>query len=248
MMRRLALSGTLFAALMAALPLAMAGQEESVWEFNLFGGRAKYDSGDLLGLKTTARADFDDSGTPTSGSFVRSLDIPDDNFIGARLGYNWTKTIGSELVYDRNHIGADFDQRFKDFDLGGAPHVQTNQGRVGVVVTSYQLGILYYPLGKWRTRWQPYATLAGGYIDIDLAPSGSLKRSVSGGPATNVYRVDFPKEDNGVMFGYGAGVKYFVADNVAVRAEVRGKTYDLFDQRRNDAEATVGISFFAPGN
>lgn len=250
MIRRLAVCGTLLAALLAVMPLSLAGQEESVWEFSLFGGRAKLDSGDLIGLSKTANVDFDgDASTaPGLGHFTRSLDLPDDNFLGFRLGYNWTRTVGSELVYDRNHIGADFDQELTDFDIDGTPTTVRNRGRVGVVITSYQLGLLYYPLGKWKTRWQPYVTLAGGYTDIDLTPSKTLKGSVKGGPAVNLYGVDFEKEDNGPMVGYGAGLKYYLADNVAIRAEARGKTYDLFDGRRNDAEVSLGFSFFATGS
>ena len=48
------------------------------------------------------------------------------------------------------------------------------------------------------------------------------------------------------MVGYGAGMKYFLRDIVALRAEVRGKGYELFGERRNDYELSLGISIFSP--
>lgn len=245
MKRLVAVFGTLIAVAIF-LPPVHGGQEEGLWEFSLFGAKGKLDSEDPLALTKTSAGDFDPDGTTTSnGILTRSLDVEDGTFLGVRLGYNWTKTVGSELVYDRNRVGADYHHTIRD--LGTGTNVENVAGRVGAVLTSYQIGILFHPLGKWRTAWQPYVTVAGGYMDVDFSPSGQLRSAVGGGHARNTFGVDFEKEDNGIMIGYGVGLKFYLVENVAIRAEARGKSYDLFDERRTDRELSLGISFFVPG-
>lgn len=249
MTRSLAVCGTLLAASLLMPTLSRGGQEEQTWEFSAFGGKVSLDNADPLALVKTARGDFDFNGdgtfTDTTGVFRRSLDLKNDSFLGVRLGFNWTKNVESELVYDRNHTGASYRQSIDE--VGSDLHLPTLNGRIGTILTSYQIGVLYHPLGKWKTAWQPYVTVAGGYIDVDFVPSTTLKERLNRGAAGSVFGVDFAKQDNGVMVGYGVGLKYYLADNVAIRVEARGKSYELFDEQRTDRELSLGISFFAPG-
>ena len=90
-------------------------------------------------------------------------------------------------------------------------------------------------------------TAAIGWTDIDFEPSRSIRSAVRGGLAETDFGVEFPRGDEGLMVGYGLGLKVFLKQNVAIRGEARGKSYDFFDERRNDREYSLGISFFAPG-
>ena len=70
---------------------------------------------------------------------------------------------------------------------------------------------------------------------------------MKGGLAGSFFGIDFPSKDHNWLVGYGVGLKYYLATNVALRAEVRGKLYELFSARRTDTEISFGVSFFAPG-
>jgi hypothetical protein len=243
MIRRLTLFLAVLALAVLLAPKASAGQEVATWEYHVFVAKASLDSGDPLAKERVLGPDVDGDGEASSGTFTRATTLEDNTFAGFRLGYVWTKQFESEVSYDRNHTGGSY-QHIVDDDVSG--QVEEVNGHIGAIFTTYQLGLLYHPLGSWETHWQPYANISGGWIDVDFEPSktlqGELDRSVGGG----FFGIDFPKGDHGLMLGYGAGCKYYILPNLAVRAEFRGKTYTILDQRRRDGEISVGFSFFLP--
>jgi OOP family OmpA-OmpF porin len=58
------------------------------------------------------------------------------------------------------------------------------------------------------------------------------------------YPINF-ENDNDFLFNYGAGVKYFLSDNWALRADIRHLL--VFDGGRQDWESTIGLTFFFGG-
>jgi OOP family OmpA-OmpF porin len=58
------------------------------------------------------------------------------------------------------------------------------------------------------------------------------------------YPINFDN-DNDFLFNYGAGVKYFLSDNWALRADIRHLL--VFDGGRQDWESTIGLTFFFGG-
>lgn len=244
MIRRLTLLVGVLALAALFVPAARAGQEEGNWEFHAFGARAQLDSQDPLARVRALSGDVDGDGSASPGTFTRSSTFDDNLFMGFRLGYVWSKRVETEFDYDRNHTGGDYRHVIDDAFSG---RVEEVRGRISAVFTSYQFGMLYHPLGARRTPWQPYVTVSAGYIDVDFEPAKSIEGRVRGGLAGSVFAIDFPRGDQNWLLGYGAGLKYFLAPNVALRGEVRGKSYELFSERRNDREISFGISFFAPG-
>jgi hypothetical protein len=155
----------------------------------------------------------------------------------------WEPRLETELSYDRNHSGADFEQSIQDLGTGRGEIVN---GKIESVFTAYQIGVLYHPLAYWRTPWQPYVTLAAGWIDVDFSPNKSLAAELRSGLPGRVFNAELPGGDQTFMVGYGLGLKYYINESVALRADFRAKSYDLFEERRMDREISVGLSFFAP--
>jgi len=58
------------------------------------------------------------------------------------------------------------------------------------------------------------------------------------------YPINFDN-DNDFLFNYGAGVKYFLSDNWALRADIRHLL--VFDGGRQDWESTIGLTFLFGG-
>jgi len=244
MIRRLTLCLPALALAALLAPPSRAGQEIGTWEFHGFVAKASLDSGDMLAKERSLGPDVDGDGSPSSGTFTRATTLEDNSFMGFRLGYVWTRQIETEVSYDRNHTGGNYQHIVDDNSSG---QVEQIDGRIGSFITSYQFGLLFHPLGGWQTHWQPYATLSGGWIDVDIAPSASLKTELEHSVGGGVFAIDFPSGDHGLLLGYGAGCKYFFLPNLAVRAEFRGKTYSVFSERRRDTEISVGVSFFVTG-
>ena len=244
MIRRLSLLLPVLATALLSSHVATAGQEVDTWEFHVFVAKASLDSGDMLAKERSLGGDVDGDGSASSGTFTRSSSLEDNAFAGFRLGYVWTPLFETELSYDRNHTGGNYQHIVTDNSSG---QVERVDGRIGSFITTYQFGLLYHPLGGWQTHWQPYATVTGGWVDVDLAPSKTLETELSHSVAGGFYKIDFPQGDHGLMFGYAGGCKYFIVPNVAARAEIRGKTYSVFGERRRDVEISIGMSFFVPG-
>jgi len=245
MMRRLPLLLAVMALTVLLAPAARAGQEVATWEFNVFGAKASLDSEDPLAKERDLGPDVDGDGTPSMGTFTRSTTLDDNGFMGFRFGYVWSKWFETEVSYDRNHTGGDYEHIVTDNSSG---QVEKVEGRIGAVFTSYQFGVLYHPLGEWQTPWQPFANISGGWIDVDFHPSATLQSELDSSVAGSIFKIDFPKGDHGLFLGYGVGLKYYILQNLCVRAEFRGKTYTIMGTRRRDGEFDIGISFFVPGD
>lgn len=245
MMQRLTLLPAVAALAVLFAPAARAGQEVATWEFNVFGAKASLDSEDPLAKERSLGPYLGADGNPSMGTFTRSSTLDDNGFMGFRFGYIWSTLFETEVSYDRNHTGGDYEHTITD-DLSG--QVEKVEGRIGAVFTSYQFGVLYHPIGGWQTPWQPFANISGGWIDVDFEPSATLESELDSSLAGSFFKLDFPKGDHGLFLGYGAGIKYYILQNLCVRAEFRGKTYTILGERRRDGEFDLGISFFVPGD
>jgi len=125
---------------------------------------------------------------------------------GLRLGMDFTKNWGAELVLD--YVSTNYNEKNKD--------INTN-------VYNYRLEGLYHFMPN--SKLVPFLAVGVGGMSID-------------------YRGD---KDNSNRFvaDYGAGLKYFVTDWLALRGDVRhvlafGSTY-------NNLEYTIGVTFYFGG-
>lgn len=245
--------------LVLTAPSVCAGQNPHDWEFALFGGSASFDKTDPYALSFSRVGDPDGDGTLGVAFFDRAVDMKTSStFAGFRLGYNWNQWVSTEISYDDNRVSARYRHTVDNVEVAdcngdGTPEncltrVESVSGNIPATFTSYQVGLLYHPLGKWKTRFQPYATITAGIMDIDFTPAKTLQGVLDQSKATNALNVPFHKHDQKAMIGYGIGLKFYLIDSLAFRADVRGKTYDYLDQRRNDMEFTLGVSVLVPGS
>ena len=130
---------------------------------------------------------------------------------GGRLGYNFTNHFGIEATGE--YIRSHVDDKTKAFTREG----QFTSPTDGVNITNYNLGLVYHfmPEGKFN----PYIT--AGYGAVHYSPKINNK---------NMSVVDF-----------GAGAKYWVADNVALRADVRDNM--IYDDQIHNIQTTLGVVF-----
>jgi OOP family OmpA-OmpF porin len=120
--------------------------------------------------------------------------------LGARAGYNFTKHIGIEALYD---------------------YAASTDGKSGTPkdITMHRFGgqALYHFFPN--NKFVPY--LAAGYSGVKY----------EGNSVTN--------KVNGAL-DYGVGAKYFLADDFALRGDVRHILYNMNTTRYNDLEFTLG--------
>src|SRR5262249_43129046 len=157
-----------------------------------------------------------------------------------RLGYIWTRYLETEFTYDRNHTTGDYE--LHAYETSSGADITDVEGQVSAMFTTYQFAALIHPVGNRTWKWQPFAESGVGWIDVDFTPSEEIKAVVSSPVVAEQFSVDFPRGDYGFLVTYGAGLKYFLKDEVAVRGEWRTKKYDLFGSARTDREITIGIS------
>src|SRR5439155_9321992 len=140
MIRRLKLLLAAAALAVLFLPVVHAGQDAGNWEFHLFGAKASLDNEDPLAREKALGGDLDGDGTASSGTFRRSTSLDDNLYAGFRLGYIWSPNVETEVCYDRNHTGGDYQHTIVDAVSGP---VEEDHGRISAVLTSYQFGGLY---------------------------------------------------------------------------------------------------------
>jgi OOP family OmpA-OmpF porin len=130
---------------------------------------------------------------------------------GGRLGYNFTKYLGIEATGE--YIKSHVDDKSKKFTREG----QFTSPIDGVDITMYHLDLVYHfmPEGKFN----PF--LVAGYGAAHYNPKINTK---------NMSIIDF-----------GLGAKYWVADHVALRLDVRDNM--VLDDKIHNVEATAGIVF-----
>lgn len=232
-------------------PGAYAYQDAQTWEFHLFGGTTSLDSGSTRSLSTPA--DLNMNVLVGTAVFHREVTIDDDIFAGFRIGFAWNPLVETEITYDKNRAHAKYSHSLQEFEvIDGVPvppdmPPETVEGGMSVTIVTYQIGLLYHPLGKIKTRWQPYAALGGGYMDGNFDPSRTTASNINNSKAAQILHLDLERDDQTWLVTYGVGLKYHVTDAFALRAEARGKSSDLFNTRRDDLELNFGISLFVPG-
>jgi len=139
-------------------------------------------------------------------TFEGNMDLKTQPVYGLRFGYDFTKHIGAELLFD--YIATKYTRPVNE--------ANTN-------VYNYRLEGLYHFMPE--KRLVPFISVGAGGQSIDYS-SGSENKTR-------------------FVADYGAGLKYFITDSVALRADVRhllafGSTY-------NNLEYTVGLSFLFGG-
>jgi len=134
--------------------------------------------------------------TPLVGGYVFDDDqnIDTSLVLGARAGYNLTKAIGIEALYD---------------------YVKQSD----VSMNRYGGQVLYHFFPD--NVLVPY--LAAGYSGVDF--NGTANSQTRG------------------TFDYGAGIKYFLTDDLAVRGDVRHLLYKYDSNTFNNLEFTLGAYF-----
>ena len=136
--------------------------------------------------------------------FEGNQDLDHSPVYGLRLGYDFTKNIGAEVVFD--YVNADYT----------TADISTN-------VFNYRVEGLYnfMPDGKLV----PFIAAGIGCMSIDYG--------------------DATKDKTRFTFDYGAGLKYFLTDWIALRADVRHIL--AFGNFNNNLEYTLGLTFYFGG-
>jgi OOP family OmpA-OmpF porin len=143
--------------------------------------------------------------------FDNQHNLRDRPVYGGRIGYNFTE-----------HFGLEGSGEFSKTRVDDKAQTQTEQGQFttpinGVKITSYNLDLVYHFLPA--EKFNPF--IVGGVGASHYNPEINTK---------NMRFVD-----------YGVGAKYWVAEHVALRADLRDKM--TFDEHLHNLSATVGLVF-----
>jgi OmpA-OmpF porin, OOP family len=148
--------------------------------------------------------------------FDSQHNIKDRPVFGGRIGYNFT-----------NHFGAEGTGEFSKTRVDDKSQALTEQGQFttpihGVKITSYHLDLVYHFLPT--EKFNPF--IVAGYGASHYDPSINSK---------NMRLID-----------YGVGAKYWVAEHVALRADLRDNM--TFDEHLHNLSATAGVVFAFGGD
>lgn len=151
--------------------------------------------------------------TPFGGYnfFEKRQNLEDSPLIGGRLGYNFTNHLGIEGTWE--FMKSYVDDKSATFNRQGQFTSPIND----VSITHFNLGLIYHFMPE--SRFNPY--IVGGYGINHYSPKINNK---------NMSTLDF-----------GAGAKYWVADKIALRADVRDNM--IFDEHIHNVETTLGVVF-----
>ena len=135
---------------------------------------------------------------------------------GGRIGYNFT-----------NHFGLEGSGEFSKTRVDDKAQTLTEQGQFtspinGVKITSYNLDLVYHFLPA--EKFNPF--IVAGYGASHYDPDISSK--------------------NMRLLDYGVGAKYWVAEHVALRVDLRDKM--TFDEHLHNLSATAGVVFAFGGD
>lgn len=151
--------------------------------------------------------------TPFAGYnfFERQQNLEDSPVVGGRLGYNFTNRLGIEGTWE-------FMKTYVDNKSIGA----TRQGQFArpisdVNITQFNLGLIYHFMPE--SVFNPY--IVAGYGVNHYSPKINNK---------NMSLVDV-----------GVGAKLWLADNIALRGDVRDNM--IFDEHIHNVETTLGVVF-----
>lgn len=167
-------------------------------------------------LPLTARAEIKAGSveiSPFAGYnfFEKGQNLENSPVYGGRLGYNITNTFGIEGVGE-----------FTRSNVNDKTKIQTREGQFttpidGVKITTYHLDLLYHFMPE--NRFNPF--VVAGYGAAHYNPRINNK--------------------NMSVVNFGVGAKYWLADNIALRADIRDNL--VLDERINNVETTLGVVF-----
>lgn len=143
--------------------------------------------------------------------FEKKQNLENSPVYGGRLGYNFTNTFGVEAVGE-----------FIKTKVDDKSEVQTREGQFtspinNVRLTTYHLDLLYHFMPE--STFNPY--VVAGYGAAHYTPRINNK---------NMSAVNF-----------GVGAKYWVSENIALRADIRDNV--VLDERISNIEGTLGVVF-----
>lgn len=143
--------------------------------------------------------------------FDNQHNLEDRPVYGGRLGYNITNHFGIEGAVDFSDTGVD--DKNAVWDDEGKFTSPIND----VDITSYSLDLLYH-----------------------FMPESNFNPFIAAGYGANHYSPEINSSDMAVL-NYGVGAKYWVAEHVALRADVRDNM--IIDEHIHNISATAGIVF-----
>jgi OOP family OmpA-OmpF porin len=170
----------------------------------------------LFLLPLTARAEIKAGSVevnPFAGYnfFENRQNLENSVVYGGRLGYNFTNTFGVEAVGEFNKTNVD--DKSETFRKEGMFTTPIDTVRI----TTYHLDLLYHFMPE--SKFNPF--IAAGYGAAHYDPKINNK--------------------NMSVINYGVGAKYWVADNIALRADVRDNL--IYDEKLHNVEVTAGVVF-----
>ena len=151
--------------------------------------------------------------TPFGGYnfFEKRQNLEDSPVVGGRLGYNFTNHFGIEGTWE--FMKSYVDNKSLRFSREGQFTSPIND----VSITQFNLGLVYHFMPE--SVFNPY--LVAGYGVNHYSPKINNK---------NMSVIDF-----------GVGAKYWVAEHVALRADVRDNL--ILDETIHNVETTLGVVF-----
>jgi outer membrane beta-barrel protein len=160
--------------------------------------------------------------TPFGGFnlFEKSQNLKDNFLYGGRLGYNFTKYFGVEGAVEFINTGVD------NTSIVGAKEGQYRATRQNgspvnrVDMVSYHVDAVYH-----------------------FMPEGNFNPFIVAGIGGTHYRPSISTDDM-TTINFGVGAKYWLADNIALRVDVRDNVVsELFQEAYHNINATAGIVF-----
>lgn len=147
--------------------------------------------------------------------FEKRQNLENRPVFGGRIGYNFTNSFGIEGAGE--YINSQVDNKNTRFSREGQFTSPIN----GVKLTTYHLDLLYHFIPE--AKFNPF--IVAGYGAAHYSPKINNK---------NLSMVDF-----------GVGAKYWVADNFALRMDVRDNL--VLDDSIHNLQVTLGIVFAIGG-
>ncbi|MBL0225360.1 MAG: outer membrane beta-barrel domain-containing protein [Geobacteraceae bacterium] len=143
--------------------------------------------------------------------FEHRQNLEHQPLVGGRLGYNFTEHLGIEGTWE-------FMKSYvKDKSINATMEGQFASPINDVSITQFHADLIYHFLPE--TRFNPY--IVGGYGVVHYSPKINNK--------------------NMSVINYGVGAKFWVADHVALRADVRNNM--IVDETIHSLEGTLGVVF-----
>jgi OOP family OmpA-OmpF porin len=151
--------------------------------------------------------------------FEKTQNLKNSPVYGGRLGYNFTKHWGIEATGEYMRTGVD-DRGMTEFKEG-----RFRSPTDGVDLTFYHLDAVYHFMPD--SKFTPFLVMGVGGAHYD--PSISTNEMLT--------------------FNFGAGVKYWVTEHIAIRLDVRDNFVgEVFQETYHNVAATIGLTFAFGGS